>query len=70
MRECFRLLEADVDFLLANASNNEAMVGMMRFNGELCYTDIMDLCERIDSACMDEVTDWESSMRKRCLTYI
>lgn len=70
MREYFRLLETDVDFLLANASGSKGMAGKMRFNGELCYTDILDLCERIDSACMDEVTDWESSMRKHCLTYI
>ncbi len=37
---------------------------------DLSYSDINDLCRKVDSKCMEELNEWESGLRKRELRYV
>lgn len=66
IKEVFTALQEDVNNLL----NRNSLAGRLGFHESLCFTDALDLCERIDSCCMDELSDWENTVQSRNLKYL
>ena len=43
--------------------------GKIGFDENLCYTDLLDLAERLESCYVEEISDWEDSVQSYNLTY-
>lgn len=59
-------IEKDIRALLAEKDSS----GRTGFHAELCYTDILDMCERVDACFLDELEDWENTIHSRAAKYV